>query len=66
MIDLFFKVLVQTGNSEKAYGIVANEINKRRFGFDNRSMSYEEARRTFLRVVDVVEEVERLRMIFKG
>ncbi|AHL30111.1 uncharacterized protein Eint_060085 [Encephalitozoon intestinalis ATCC 50506] len=65
MIDLFFKVLVQTGSSEKAYGAVSNEINKRRLGFDNRSMGYDEAKRTFSRVVSVVEEVKRLKEVFK-
>lgn len=65
MIDLFFKVLIQTGNSEKAYAVVANEINKRRFGFYDRSMSYEEARRMFLRVSNAVEEVRKLRRIFQ-
>ncbi|CCI73939.1 ECU06_0185 [Encephalitozoon cuniculi GB-M1] len=65
MIDLFFKALVQTGSTEKAYSTVANEINKRRFGFDDRSMSYDEARRTFLRAVDAEEKVQRLREIFR-
>lgn len=64
MIDLFFKVLGQTGSSEKAYGAVVNEINKRRLGFDDRSMGYDEARRVFFRAVEVCEEVERLRRVF--
>lgn len=65
MLDLFFRVLVQTGSSEDAYDAVAREIKKRRLEVDGGEMDYEEACRVFMRVVEVTDEVERIRGVFE-
>lgn len=64
MLDLFFRVLLQTGSSEQAYSAVAAEITKRRLGMDAGTMSYEEACRLFGRVEDVSARLERMESVF--
>lgn len=64
MLDLFFRVLSQSGNAEEAYNAVVNEVNKRRLGVKEGDLNYEEALRMLERVVDVSKRLDRLRSVF--
>ncbi|KAH9411311.1 hypothetical protein HK407_06g11420 [Ordospora pajunii] len=64
MLDLFFRMLTETQNSDEAYSAVVNEINKRRLGLVEDPRGYDESKRIFERVVKVSEELKRMRMVF--
>ncbi|KHN69521.1 hypothetical protein CWI42_060190 [Ordospora colligata] len=64
MLDLFFRILMETQNLDEAYNAVLNEVNKRRLGLVEDSRGYAESKRIFERAVKVSEELKRMRTVF--
>ena len=64
MLDLFFRILMETQNLDDAYNAVLNEVNKRRLGLVEDPRGYAESKRVFERAVKVYEELKKMRTVF--